>query len=285
MEFEEPVEPDFIDHICDFLMYRFDQHLDRWQVIAGLTLAAILLAINLFNALRVYAAPRFFASISGISASQNSANGSGKAGENKSGKAGANNESSSAAGRNSAADKNESSSSEGKGAKSNATSKTIYVYVCGAVIAPAVVKMKTGDRVAAAIAAAGGAAPGADLNQLNLARKLVDGERIYIPKTGESVQAPLAGDNGSAAASGSGAEENTQNDGAESGWTNDGKLDLNRASAADLEALPGIGPAYAGRIIESRRKRGGFTNINQLTDVQGIGSKTFAKIKPFVYVE
>ena len=115
----------------------------------------------------------------------------------------------------------------------------IYVDVGGAVARPGVVRLVAGTRVGDAIAAAGGATPEADLATLNRAAPLRDGARVYVPRLGET---PPAGSLGSPAET---------------------KIDINHATAAELETLPGIGPATATRIIRSRDQRP-FAKIEDL---------------------
>ena len=115
----------------------------------------------------------------------------------------------------------------------------IYVDVGGAVARPGVVRLTAGTRVGDAIAAAGGPTPEADLAALNRAAPLRDGARVYVPRLGET---PPAGSLGSPAET---------------------KIDINHATAAELETLPGIGPATATRIIRSRDQRP-FAKIEEL---------------------
>ena len=115
----------------------------------------------------------------------------------------------------------------------------IYVDVGGAVARPGVVRLVSGARVGDAIAASGGATPEADLSALNRAAVLRDGARVYVPRYGET---PPAGSLGSEAET---------------------KIDLNHATQAELETLPGIGPATASRIIRSRDQRP-FAKLEEL---------------------
>ena len=142
----------------------------------------------------------------------------------------------------------------------------IVVHVVGAVVSPGVVVLDDGARVADAIAAAGGAASDADTEQLNLARVLGDGEQVRVPHAGEQLVAPDPGPSPPGGASGGGAA------GASGGSTpGGGVVNINTAGAAELEALPGIGPALAARIVEYRDGHGPFASVDDLTDVPGIG--------------
>jgi competence protein ComEA len=135
-----------------------------------------------------------------------------------------------------------------------ATSESDTVHVSGAVVAPGLVIVPGGSRVADAIRAAGGALPSADLGALNLAAPVGDGERLIVPAAGGPDAAPP---------SVSGA----------------GPLSLNRATAAELEELPGVGPVLAERIIAHRERIGGFSSVEDLLDVSGIGERTLAEIR------
>ena len=137
-------------------------------------------------------------------------------------------------------------------------------------------RVSTGARVADAIAAAGGGVPDADLDRLNLAAKVIDGERILVTKIGQPVGA-VAGDSGSVDAGGAGAG-NPNAGGA------GGPINLNTATVAQLDTLPGVGPSLAAAIISERGRRGGFTSVDQLRSVRGIGDKRFADLKSLVSV-
>ena len=141
----------------------------------------------------------------------------------------------------------------------------IVVHVVGAVVSPGVVVLADGARVADAIAAAGGAASDADTEQLNLARVLSDGEQIRVPRVGEVLPDPAPPPTG-AAGPGARTASGKPGDGGASGTVN-----INTASASELEKLPGIGPALAQRIVEYRDSHGPFASVDALTDVPGIG--------------
>jgi competence protein ComEA len=128
----------------------------------------------------------------------------------------------------------------------------VVVAVAGKVARPGLVRLPAGSRVDDAVRAAGGALPGADVALLNLARKLVDGEQVLVgvdPPAG----APAAPTAGPAAS---------------------GLVNLNTATAADLDALPGIGPVLAQRIVQWRSEHGRFARVEQLREVTGIGEAT-----------
>ena len=142
----------------------------------------------------------------------------------------------------------------------------IVVHVVGAVVSPGVVVLADGARVADAIAAAGGAASDADTEQLNLARVLDDGEQVRVPHAGEQLAAPDPGPS-PPGASGGGAAAGSSGGSTPGG----GVVNINTAGVSELEALPGIGPALAARIVEYRDGHGPFAAVDDLTDVPGIG--------------
>ena len=147
----------------------------------------------------------------------------------------------------------------------SATSGSVVVHVTGAVSSPGVVTLPPGSRVTDAINAVGGASADADTEQLNLARVLSDGEQIRVPRIGEVLPDP-APQPGGDAASGARTAPGKSGDGGASGTVN-----INTASASELEKLPGIGPALAQRIVEYRDSHGPFASVDSLTDVPGIG--------------
>jgi competence protein ComEA len=145
---------------------------------------------------------------------------------------------------------------------------TIVVAVAGRVRHPGLVRLPAGARVEDAIEAAGGVLPGTDLSFVNLARKLVDGELVVI-----GVSPPPGVDPGGALGNpGSGGTGVTA------------KVNLNTASLAELDTLPGIGPALAQRIVDYRTAHGGFRSIDELRRVEGIGDTKFAQLKDRVTV-
>ena len=149
------------------------------------------------------------------------------------------------------------------------TRPPVLVHVAGAVARPGLVEVAGGARVADAIASAGGGLADADLDRLNLAAKVADGQRIAVVKVGDP-GAGLALD----ADPGGGASDGEAS----------GPVNLNTATVAQLDTLPGIGPTFAAAIIRERERRGGFTNVEQLRDIRGIGDKRFADLRPLVTV-
>lgn len=139
----------------------------------------------------------------------------------------------------------------------------IVVHISGQVHNPGIVKLEPGARVIDAVNAAGGLKKDADLDKINLARKLQDEEKIYIPKIGEDIsesisyfQNPAGGSN---------------------------KININTCTKEELMSLPGIGDVLADRIIQYREKTP-FKKIEDLMNVSGIGEKKFESIKDMIIV-
>jgi competence protein ComEA len=135
----------------------------------------------------------------------------------------------------------------------------LVVDIAGKVRRPGLRRLSAGSRVADALAAAGGALPGTDTSALNLARLLADGEQIVV---GRPAGPPSAAIPGAAAAT--------------------GPVSLSAATAEQLDALPGVGPVLARHIIDYRMQHGGFTSVEQLRDVNGIGDRRFSDLKSLV---
>jgi competence protein ComEA len=142
---------------------------------------------------------------------------------------------------------------------------TVIVYVSGAVSAPDVYELPLDARIKDLVLAAGGLTADADVKHINLAERLKDSEHVHVPRQGEDL------DDAAVAADTTGATES-------------GPLDLNTASASDLDSLPGIGKSFADRIIEYRTTNGPFASVEDLQKVKGIGAALFAKIAPLVSV-
>jgi competence protein ComEA len=153
----------------------------------------------------------------------------------------------------------------------------VVVHVAGAVADAGIVTLPAGSRIAAAVERAGGAARDADLGRLNLARPVVDGERVYVPRVGEDDPPPEVAPGVGAASSAAGGAGVGAGSAA-------GVVDLNSADATVLETLPGIGPALAARIIAWRAEHGRFASVEDLLDVSGIGDAKFADLRDRVRV-
>jgi competence protein ComEA len=139
----------------------------------------------------------------------------------------------------------------------------VVVAVSGRVRRPGLVRLPAGARVADAVDAAGGALPGTDLSFVNLARKLVDGELVVIGVTPPPGTVDTAG--GPSGAAG-------------------GRVNLNTATMAQLEALPGVGPVLAQRIVDFRTRHGPFRSVADLRQVDGVGDARYTQLKDLVVV-
>src|SRR5437870_5732703 len=139
----------------------------------------------------------------------------------------------------------------------------VVVHVAGAVVSPGVYRLSDGARTIDAISAAGGGRGDADLARVNLAARLSDGLRVYVPAVGETAT-PVVG----------GATDPAEQ----------GPINLNEATADQLDDLPGIGPATATAIVAYRRDHGPFSSIEQLLDVRGIGPSKLEQIRSMVVV-
>ncbi len=149
--------------------------------------------------------------------------------------------------------------------------ETIQVYVIGAVVTPGVYKLPVEARVLEAVQMAQ-ALPEADLNSINLAQKMDDGDAIVVPKAGDVLNVnTLQGTVGWQDISGRGSG---------------GKVNINSSSAQELDqSLPGIGPAIAQRIVDYRALHGRFASIEELKEVSGIGDKKYADLQDLVTVK
>lgn len=156
-------------------------------------------------------------------------------------------------------------------AKSSSAAE-VYVDVDGAVVRPGVYRLKDGARVSQAIDAAGGLTAEADVAGLNRASKVTDGQKIYVPTVGEQQAAAAVGGAESGAATTPGAGSSSE------------LVNINTASAAELQTLSGIGPSMAQSIIDERTKNGAFASVDDLMRVSGIGEKKLAKIKDCICV-
>lgn len=145
---------------------------------------------------------------------------------------------------------------------------SVTVDVSGKVLHPGVRVLAAGSRVVDAIAAAGGPRAGVNLSSLNQAQLLVDGEQIIVGGAAPGPPGGVIGTPGEAASSGAAGA----------------LVNLNTATADELDTLPGVGPATAQAILAYRQEHGSFSSVNQLMDIQGIGEKTLAQIAPHATV-
>ena len=154
----------------------------------------------------------------------------------------------------------------------------VVVHVVGQVRTPGLVRLAPGSRVADALDAAGGPAREADLARVNLARLLVDGEQVQVPAPGDPD--PVTPGGGTAAAAPGGGGEGGVAGGAPG--TANTRVALNTADRASLEALPGVGPVLAQRILDWRTEHGRFSSVDELGEVSGIGEKLLTQLTPLV---
>ncbi len=141
------------------------------------------------------------------------------------------------------------------------TPSPLRINVDGAVGTPGDYVLPPGSLVDDAVRAAGGPTDEADLEQINLAQELYDGQRVHVPRPGETLPTSTP-----------------------HGLSSDGRIDLNLADAALLQTLPKIGPKTAQSIIEYREVQGPFETIEQILEVKGIGPATFEGIKDLIVV-
>ena len=193
---------------------------------------------------------------------------------------------------------NPSESAQGGGASGETT---VRVHVAGAVNNPGVYTLPAQGRAVDAIAAASGAAADADLDRVNLAGALSDGVQIYVPHRGETAAPAQIQPNGGTANAGQG---NAANGAAQNGASQGGTqpqpartltpagsaqkgstpVNINTATAEELQTLPRIGPAMAQRIIAWREAHGGFRSVDELDAVPGIGPSMLENLRPLVTV-
>jgi competence protein ComEA len=159
------------------------------------------------------------------------------------------------------------------------SSAGVVVDVEGRVRRPGLQRLPPGARVADAVRGAGGTTSGAVLTALNLARLLADGEQVVVPGPGDPVPAGVGGGGGPGGAASGGGSGGPGGTGAAGS-----PLDLNTATEAGLDELPGVGPVLAGRIIAWRSQHGRFTSVDELAEVPGIGPKVLERLRPLVRV-
>jgi competence protein ComEA len=168
----------------------------------------------------------------------------------------------------------------------------VVIDVSGKVRKPGIYRLPSGSRVADALKAAGGPRPGTDVSGLNRARRLVDGEQIVagsapVPGGTAGTGGGAGAGTGTGTASAAGAARTSGGNGSDGGNAGAGAspstpVSLSSATAEQLQTLPGVGPVLAQHIVQYREQHGGFTSVGQLRDVNGIGARRFADLKPMV---
>lgn len=141
----------------------------------------------------------------------------------------------------------------------------IKVHIAGSVVNEGIIELEEGDRIADAIKEAGGTTANANLNKINLAYKLQDGQKIYIPNQNEE-------------------DEQNDNEDIITNINETNKININTATQTELEALPGIGPSTAIKIINYRNTNGKFKKIEDIKNVPGIGEAKFQNIEEQITV-
>lgn len=152
---------------------------------------------------------------------------------------------------------------------------TIVIDVSGGVATPGVYKLPGASRLRQAIDRAGGLTANADVTSLNLAERLVDGDDVVIPVIDSGRPAEAVDES---------SPDPPNDDFAASGQARDraAPIDLNTASAVELDILPGVGPVIAGRIIEYRESNGPFATIDELAEIEGISPAMVDELRPMV---
>ena len=150
--------------------------------------------------------------------------------------------------------------------------ETIMVHIDGEVVTPGIISLKAGSRIADAIQACGGTTDISDISKINLAYELKDGQKVYIPSIYDVEDV-----------------EYIQNDAGNNviipdTSSNSALVNINSATQAELETLPGIGPSTAAKIIDYRNKNGDFKNIEDIMNVSGIGESKFNNIKNYICI-
>ena len=154
----------------------------------------------------------------------------------------------------------------------------LVVHVVGQVGAPGVVRLPAGARVADAVEAAGGLTEDADVTRVNLARLVVDGEQVLVPRPGEELP-PAPG-----AAAGGPGDGGAAGGSSAIGGAAEQPVDLNTATAEQLDTLPGVGPVLSGRILDWRTEHDRFSRVEELLEVPGIGPTLLERLRPLVRV-
>ena len=179
-----------------------------------------------------------------------------------------------------------SSAASVAGARDAGGAQALVVHVDGAVARPGVVEVSgSSPRLRDAIEAAGGLAEGADTGSLNLAEKVSDGQKVHVPTVEEAqaaAAAPASGASGAGGGQGAGAAVGSGSGGGPS--SSSGLVNINSATASELQTLSGVGESTANAIVRDREQNGPFSSVDDLMRVSGIGEKKLAKIRGSICV-
>jgi competence protein ComEA len=149
------------------------------------------------------------------------------------------------------------------------TPSPLVIYLTGEVKSPGVLQVSPGSRIQDVVTASGGLLPEADIEQINLAAPVTDGQKIHIPRIGQQVAQT--------------SKTMLKNTSPETDSTM--QISLNKATQKELESLPGIGEEKASDIISEREKRGGFLSVDDLLGINGFSQKLIDQIRPYLYIE
>lgn len=168
--------------------------------------------------------------------------------------------------------------------ESDVDSDYIIVHITGAINNPGIVKLKTGSRIADAINNAGGFTTDADISSINLAYKLDDGQKIYVPYINENNNDISTEENTVSSDAGENIilEDNSYSS---NNSKNIDLININSATQTELETIPGIGPSTALKIITYRIENGKFSSIEDIKNVSGIGDSKFENIKNYITIK
>jgi len=179
-----------------------------------------------------------------------------------------------------------SSPAPAAGASTSTTVAPVVVQAAGAVAKPGVYVLDPGSRVDDLVEAAGGVTEQADVDRVNLAAPVADGERVWVPSRGEETVPEVVAGSGGGGTGGGGAGAAVEAAGGGGGTTPgpSSPVDLNSATAEQLDGLPGVGPTTAAAILAYRDEHGRFGSVEELLDVRGIGEAKLEQLRPLVRV-
>ena len=149
------------------------------------------------------------------------------------------------------------------------TLKTIKIHVSGEVNYNGILELEEGSRIDDAINQAGGITQKADINKINLAYELSDGQKLYVPSINDEANKEYV----------------TESSGLEGEEQTEEKININKATQTELETLPGVGPSLALNIINYRKENGKFTSVDDLKNVSGVGENKYEQIKELIKVK